>query len=203
MSLINPELDRREFIMKGTFRLVNLTAFVTMGGFLGALPVLAGSSGHLQSLTCYECRACASQCPWKFDPAGFVLAARTSNPARRMLIQLDLRSNNEYNYNNIVASRDPDKKVTLARLNKLDPQIRVKVAMKDDITGAEVEQRIMTVKDALAMKMGDEQLLETYDMKASDAAFFCTLCTNCDPKCPVDIRVTDYIRDLKANGRFF
>ena len=119
----SPEIGRRDF-MKGAFRFLNVGSFIALGAFLGALPILSTSSGHIQSITCYECRACASRCPYKFDPAGFLLAGRTNNPDRRMLVQLDLRKKkpngeaNPTNYNELIASMNPEKYVSLSTLHR-------------------------------------------------------------------------------------
>jgi len=198
-----PDITRRDF-MKGAFRFLNVGSFLALGAFLGALPILSASSGHLQSITCYECRACASRCPYKFDPAGFLLAGRTNNPDRRMLIQLDVRQtkkkgddwvNNPMNYNAFIASKEPEKLVTLSTLYERDKFIRVKVQ-------GEEKARIITVKEAVEQGYSNEQLLETYEMRAVDAAHFCVLCGNCDDRCPVNLPVMEYIRDLKTNGKF-
>jgi ferredoxin len=187
--------------MKGAFRFLNVGSFIALGAFLGALPILSTSSGHIQSITCYECRACASRCPFKFDPAGFLLAGRTNNPQRRMLVQLDLRkkkANGEPNptgYNQLYASLRPEVFITMSKLYKRDKYLRVKVRGKE-------KDRIITVKEAVEQGYSDEQLLETYEMRAVDAAFFCILCGNCDDRCPIDLPVTEYIRDLKENGKF-
>lgn len=172
-----------------------------MGGFLGALPILATSSRHIQSITCYECRACASKCPYSFDPAGFLLAGRTNNPQRRMLIQLDLRqtledgSPNPTGYNQLIASKDPKKLCNLSTLSKMDEYIRIKVR-----SGG--QDKLITVKEAIEQGFSDSQVLETYEMKAVHAAHFCILCGNCNLTCPVDLPVTEYILDLKDDGGF-
>jgi NAD-dependent dihydropyrimidine dehydrogenase PreA subunit len=189
-----PEISRRDF-MKGAAKIVNIGSFLALGGFMGTLPILATSSGHVQSITCYECRACASRCPYKFDPAGFLLAGRTNNPDRRMLIQLNLRDEDSTNYNKIIGSRDKSKICNLNNLYKKDKFMRIKVKSGDN-------ERIVTVKEAVDHGFSDAQLLETYEMKAKDAAFYCILCGNCDLRCPVNLPVTEYIRDLKENGRF-
>lgn len=195
-----PDIGRRDW-MKGAFRFLNVGSFIALGAFLGALPILATSSGHIQSITCYECRACASRCPYKFDPAGFFLAGRTNNPQKRMLIQLDLRktkadgSPNPTNYNALIASKNPEKFVSLSTLYKRDKYSRVKVRGKE-------KDRIITTKEAVEQGYSDEQLLETYEMRAVDAAFFCILCGNCNLTCPINLPVTEYIMDLKENGKF-
>ncbi len=198
------EITRRDF-MKGAFKFLNVGSFLALGGFLGALPMLATSSGHLQSITCYECRACASRCPYKFDPAGFLLAGRTNNPNRRMLVQLDVRKrkkkggvwvDNPTNYNTLYAEpKRPEAYVSLSALYKRDKFMKVKVR-------GEESDRIITVKEAVEQGFSDEQLLETYEMRAVDAAFYCILCGNCNPPCPVKLPVTEYIMDLKEDNQF-
>lgn len=192
----HPELNRREF-MVGTWKLLNVGAFITLGGFLGSLPVMATSSGHIDSIYCYECRACAAKCPWGFDPAGYAVAARTNNPNKRMLAQIIVKK-----YNKIVngienpSKEDAeanDKIITLENLKKRDKHIKVRiVGIRDPIT----------VETALEKKYSTEHITSIYEMRAVDCAFYDPLCLNCEPQCPVDLKVTKWIRDLKDNGEF-
>jgi ferredoxin len=192
----HPELSRREF-MDGTWKLLNVGAFLTLGGFLGSLPVMSASSGHLDAVTCYECRACAGKCPWGFDPAGYAVAARINNPNKRMLAQIIVDK-----YNRIVHGiENPteadaeanDRIITLKNLNKRDKYIKIRViGLRDPIT----------VEDALKKNYSTEHITSIYEMRAVDCAHFDPLCMNCEPPCPVDLIVTKWIRDLKDNGEF-
>ncbi len=192
----HPELNRREF-MEGTWKLLNVGAFLTLGGFLGSLPVMSASSGHLDSITCYECRACAAKCPWGLDPAGYAVAARINNPNKRMLAQIIVKK-----YNIIVNgiedpteedARNNDKIITLSNLKKRDKYIKVRVrGLQDPIT----------VENAIEKNYSDEHLESIYEMRAVDCAFYDPLCVNCEPMCPVDLKLTKWIRDLKEDGEF-
>lgn len=115
----HPEITRREF-MGSTWKLLNVGAFIALGGHLGSLAVTSISSGHPDSLTCYECRACASPCPWKLDPSGYLVAARVNNPDRRMLAQYNIKR-----YNRLVGNREEDRRMTLERLLKRDKHMKV------------------------------------------------------------------------------
>ncbi len=192
----HPELNRREF-MVGTWKLLNVGAFLTLGGFLGSLPVMSASSGHLDSIYCYECRACAAKCPWGFDPAGYAVAARINNPNKRMLAQISITK-----YNKIVNhienpteedAKTNDKIITLENLKKRDKHIKVRIkGLRDPIT----------VEQALDKKYSTEHIDTIYEMRALDCAFYDPLCMNCEPMCPVDLKITKWIRDLKNDGEF-
>ncbi len=191
----HPELNRREF-MEGSWKLLNVGAFLTLGAFLGSLPVMSVSSGHPDAITCYECRACAAKCPWGFDPAGYAVAARTGNPNKRMLAQIDVKK-----YNRIICDPDGDGVVdrehghliTLENLNARDKYIKIRIdGLRDPIT----------VEEALDKNYRTEHITTIYEMRAKDAAYYDPLCVNCEPMCPVDLRVTKYIRDLKGDGEY-
>lgn len=192
----HPELSRREF-MEGSWKLLNVGAFLTLGGFLGSLPVMSASSGHLDSITCYECRACAGTCPWGFDPAGYAVAARTNNPDKRMLAQIMVKK-----YNKIVNgieeptaedAENNDRIITLENLKKRDKYIKVRIlGIRDPIT----------VEAALDKGYSTEHIDAIYEMRAVDCAFYDPLCIRCEPPCPVDLKVTRWIRDLKDDGEF-
>jgi ferredoxin len=106
--------------MGSTWKLLNVGAFIALGGHLGSLAVTSISSGHPDSLTCYECRACASPCPWKLDPSGYLVAARVNNPDRRMLAQYNLDR-----YNTLIGSREPDRLMTIFNLRRRDEYMKV------------------------------------------------------------------------------
>ena len=185
------EINRREF-MTGTWKVLNVGAFLTLGGFLGSLPIMAASSGHTEAIWCYECRACASTCPWGFDPAGYYIAARTNNPDRRMLAQIPIK---KYNEPNMPGGREPERKITLEKLYKMDKFIKVKVKDGD-------EEKNITINEVKERNFTDEDLIEIYEMRAKDAAFFDPVCAKCLPPCPVNLPITTPIMDLKAEGEF-
>jgi ferredoxin len=183
--------------MEGSWKLLNVGAFLTLGGFLGSLPVMSASSGHLDSITCYECRACAGTCPWGFDPAGYAVAARTNNPDKRMLAQIMVKK-----YNKIVNgieeptaedAENNDRIITLENLKKRDKYIKVRIlGIRDPIT----------VEAALDKGYSTEHIDAIYEMRAVDCAFYDPLCIRCEPPCPVDLIITRWIRDLKDDGEF-
>jgi ferredoxin len=131
--------------MGSTWKLLNVGAFVALGGHLGSLAVTSISSGHPDSLTCYECRACASPCPWKLDPSGYLVAARVNNPGRRMLAQYNVRR-----YNRLIGNRQDNeieggngsKRLTLDNLEKRDEFMKViigKVKVEDNVLLKEIK----------------------------------------------------------------
>lgn len=192
----HPELNRREF-MEGSWKLLNVGAFLTLGGFLGSLPVMATSSGHVDSIYCYECRACAAKCPWGLDPAGYAVAARTNNPNKRMLAQIIINKYNKIVNGNENPSKEDaeanDRIITLENLYKRDKYIKVRISgLVDPIT----------VEKALEKNYSTEHIKSIYEMRAVDCAFYDPLCVNCEPMCPVDLKLTRWIRDLKEDGEF-
>jgi len=190
---------------------LNVGAFIALGGHLGSLAVTSTSSGHPDSLTCYECRACASTCPWKLDPSGYLVAARVNNPNRRMLAQYNLER-----YNELIGSREPDRWMDeYSLLDKTDdPNMKVVIGeVKEREPGS---GRILEVdkKDPMQLERAIEELEEMrregkdavltdiYEMRAKDSAFYDPLCARCEPSCPVALRVTKFIRDVKADGKY-
>jgi ferredoxin len=119
----HPEITRREF-MGSTWKLLNVGAFIALGGHLGSLAVTSISSGHPDTMTCYECRACASPCPWKLDPSGYLVAARVNNPDRRMLAQYNVQR-----YNWLIGNREEDRRMTLDALYDRDPRMKVVIGV--------------------------------------------------------------------------
>ncbi len=188
----HPEITRREF-MEGTWKLVNVGAFLALGAHLGALVVTSSASGHADSLTCYECRACASPCPWKIDPSGYLVAARVNNPDRRMLAQYNVER-----YNKLIGSREPDRFMDLDTLYERDKYMKVVIELDGE------KQDAMQIRKAVEYR--DEgrnvNLLNIYEMRAKDAAFYDPLCTKCEPNCPVALPITKFIRDIKADGEY-
>lgn len=280
----HPEITRREF-MGSTWKLLNVGAFIALGGHLGSLAVTSISSGHPDSLTCYECRACASPCPWKLDPSGYLVAARVNNPDRRMLAQYNIER-----YNDLIGSREPDRFMTIFKLNKRDEYMKVITEnvktsefnslfnltprasfsqylpdRKEDnfedaktdsaLRGAFQTQGLSLSTDSIIVKSKDstwavidgdgkarykiedngsviavsertiltsEQqdpiqnlrlkkslldgkdviLTDTYELRAKDSAFYDPLCARCETTCPVDLPITKFIRDVKADEKY-
>ncbi len=195
--------------MGSTWKLLNVGAFIALGGHLGSLAVTSISSGHPDSLTCYECRACASPCPWKLDPSGYLVAARVNNPDRRMLAQYNVAR-----YNKLIGSREPEREMTIDKLLERDENMKVVIGVvkeRDPITDEiiEVEKRDpMRIKNAkeelekLRAEGKDAELTDIYEMRAKDSAFYDPLCARCEPVCPVALPVTKFIRDVKADEKY-
>ena len=189
----NPEIRRRKF-MSGGWKVFNVGAFLTLGGFLGGLSILSATSGHPSSMYCYECRRCATNCPFGWDPSGFLIAARANEPDVRMISRVNVE-----NYNKLIGSREPSRHLTIAKLNEMDPRMKVRIRLtKAD--GSE-ETTTVRVRDAVGVYT-DNDLWGIEEMRAKDAAFLCPLCGHCEPPCPVDLPVRQYIRDLKVDGTF-
>jgi Fe-S oxidoreductase len=189
----NPEIRRREY-MTGGWKVFNVGAFLTLGGFLGGLSIASAISGHPSSMFCYECRRCATNCPFGWDPSGFLIAARANDPDVRMISRV-----NVFHYNRVIGSREPDRFITIKMLADMDPLMKIKVRLRK---GDKYDDPItIRAKDAVGVYTEDD-LYEIEEMKAKDAAYLCPLCGHCEPTCPVDLPVRTYIRDLKADGGF-
>jgi Fe-S oxidoreductase len=165
-----------------------------LGGFLGGLSVTSALSGHPSAMFCYECRRCATNCPYGWDPAGFLIAARANQPKVKMISRINVEQ-----YNRTIGSREPDRYLTIARLAEMDPLMKIRVQLKSD--GEEDEVITLRAKDAVGVYT-DKDLLAVEEMKAKDAAFLCPLCGHCEPPCPVNLPIRIYIRDLKIDGEF-
>jgi Fe-S oxidoreductase len=271
--------------MGSTWKLLNVGAFIALGGHLGSLAVTSISSGHPDSLTCYECRACASPCPWKLDPSGYLVAARVNNPDRRMLAQYNVRRYNRFIGNRQegeTGKKEDSKRMTLDNLEERDEFMKViigKVTSKENIdlftmpsltylpfmvegvvnedlrdafeenrwaisSGATIteidsthwqiydepevfhleslntelsvagEKKEFDKSDPMQIKDAKEELdkyenedkeaefTDIYEMRAKDSAFYDPLCARCEPACPVALRITKFIRDVKADGKY-
>jgi len=189
----NPEIRRRDF-MTGGWKVFNVGAFLTLGGFLGGLSVSSALSGHPSAMFCYECRRCATNCPYGWDPAGFLIAARANQPKVRMISRVNVE-----NYNKTIGVREPDRFLTIARLNEMDPLMKIRVRLQE----SNGDEKVITLraKDAVGVYT-DNDLLMIEEMAAKDAAYLCPLCSHCEPPCPVNLPIRIYIRDLKINDKF-
>jgi hypothetical protein len=139
------------------------------------------------------------------------VAARVNNPNRRMLAQYNVER-----YNELIGSREParwmDEYTLLERTN--DPYMKVVIGEVTERTP--VTNKIVTVKKKDPMQLeraikeleemrADEKdavLTDIYEMRAKDSAFYDPLCTRCEPPCPVALRITKFIRDIKADGKY-
>jgi len=189
----NPEIRRREF-MSGGWKVFNVGAFLTLGGFLGGLSITSALSGHPSAMYCYECRRCATNCPYGWDPAGFLIAARANQPKVKMISRVNVE-----NYNKTIGIREGERYLTIESLAEMDPLMKIRVRLQKSAT----EERVITLraKDAVGVYT-DKDLLGIEEMTARDAAELCPLCGHCEPPCPVDLPVRIYIRDLKIDGSF-
>jgi Fe-S oxidoreductase len=190
----NPEIRRREF-MSGGWKVFNVGAFLTLGGFLGGLSVSSAISGYPSAMYCYECRRCATNCPYGWDPSGFLIAARANQPNVRMISRVNIKE-----YNRAIGQFQPDRFLSLDRLNEMDPLMKVRVRRKAPNGDWETPVTVR-VKDALGVYT-DNDLWTIEQMRARDAAYLCPLCGHCEPPCPVNLPVRIYIRDLKTDGEF-
>lgn len=193
-------MKRREILTEG-YRALNVGAFLTLGGFVGSLGITSMASGHPMAVVCYECRACYPECPLKLDPAGFMLAARTKNPERRMLAGTEISrtdadgkprlSGGDVTYQEIVG--DDEAELTKEYLAEMDPYMKVMAQRPGE------DPQRMYVKDVES----DMTLLSIYQMRAKDAAELCTLCGMCAKNCPIDIQITKVPLHLKvSDGKF-
>lgn len=189
----NPEIRRREF-MSGGWKVFNVGAFLTLGGFLGGLSLSSALSGHPSAMFCYECRRCATNCPYGWDPAGFLIAARANQPKVRMISRVNVK-----HYNATIGSREPDRFLTLARLAEIDPLMKIRVIIDKDTK--DEETITLRAKDAVGVYT-DNDLWGIEEMYAKDAAYLCPLCSHCEPPCPVNLPIRTYIRDLKVDEEF-
>ncbi len=190
----NPEIRRREF-MEGGWKVFNVGAFLTLGGFLGGLSISSALSGWPSAMYCYECRRCATSCPYGWDPSGFLIAARANQPNVRMISRVNIKE-----YNRVIGEDQPSRSLPPAPLNEMDPPMKVRVRRKKANGDWETPVTVR-VKDAVGVYT-DNDLWTIEQMRAKDAAELCPLCGHCEPPCPVDLPVRVYIRDLKINGEF-
>jgi ferredoxin len=262
--------------MGSTWKLLNVGAFIALGGHLGSLAVTSISSGHPDSLTCYECRACASPCPWRLDPSGYLVAARVNNPDRRMLAQYNIKR-----YNRLIGNREEARRMTIDSLLDRDEYMKVVVSevkskehielftldsgnedhLEEGLVNSEIriafannrwaissiatvslvdadnwliedgyetfyisrnlegllvsgEKKEFERSDPMQINNAKEKIKEfeddgkeaelsdVYEMRAKDSAFYDPLCARCEPACPVDLLITKFIRDVKADEKY-
>ena len=189
----NPEIRRRKF-MGGGWKVFNVGAFLTLGGFLGGLSILSATSGHPSAMYCYECRRCATNCPYGWDPSGFLIAARANQPNVRMISRVNVK-----NYNKLIGAREPSRYLTIDSLAEMDPHMKIRIQLEQPDGSTEITT--VRARDAVGV-YSDNDLSSIEEMRAKDAAFLCPLCGHCEPPCPVDLPVRQYIRDLKIDGTF-
>jgi hypothetical protein len=109
-----PEIRRRVF-MVGGWRVFNVGTFLTIRSFLGGLSVTSAVSEHPSAIFCYECRRYATNCPFSWDPSGFLISTRLNDPNMRMISCIKVE-----HYNRIIGRREPVRYLTLKRLAEMD-----------------------------------------------------------------------------------
>ncbi len=65
--------------------------------------------------------------------------------------------------------------------------------------------QIINAKDKIKELEDDgkvAELTDIYEMRAKDSAFYDPLCARCEPVCPVDLPITKFIRDVKADEKY-
>ena len=166
--------------MEKKYRQFNVVMYILMAAILGLFIVFGTQSGHPWALTCYQCRACNINCPLGYDVASYIAAASTNNPNLYMdasNLQLSLRE-----------SFNTDKNMII-----------------------EIDSTRMTAKDAVDSGYDLDTLVWARTLRAKDAAKFDPVCGNCESimkdnksssPCPINLPITNVIRDLKDDGEF-
>lgn len=160
------------------YRQFNVLVYVTMAMILGSFIIFGTQSGHPWALTCYQCRACNINCPLGYDVASYVAAAATNNPnlyMRATKLQLTLKESYITDKNMII----------------------------------EVNGETMTAEEAVERGHPLDKVVWVRMLRAKDAAKFDPLCANCESyvvenktitPCPINLPITNVIRDLKDDG---
>ncbi len=96
--------------------------------------------------------------------------------------------------------RDENMKVVIGIVKERDP-------ITDEIIEVEKRDpiRIKSAKEELEKLRAegkDAELTDIYEMRAKDSAFYDPLCARCEPVCPVDLLITKFIRDVKADEKY-
>lgn len=159
--------------MEPKYRRFNVALYLLATMILGSIVINAFTSGHPWALTCYQCKACSLNCPLGYDVSVYVAAAVTDNP------DLYMSASNL--------------QLTLEEAHRTDPDMLVSKEYGEDET--------MTAREAYN-KYANDTVVWVKKLRVKDAAKFDPLDGACDPMCPVGLRVTDVIRDLKEDGVF-
>ncbi|MEA3255200.1 MAG: hypothetical protein U9Q22_05150 [Candidatus Altiarchaeota archaeon] len=160
--------------MEPRYRRFNVALYLLATIILGSIVINAFTSGHPWALTCYQCKACNLKCPLGYDVSVYVAAAVTDNP-------------------NLYMSAS-NLQLTLEEAYGTDPNMQVsKTYMADNET--------MTAREAYN-KYPKDTVVWVRKLRVKDAAKYDPLDGACDPMCPVGLKVTDIIRDLKDDGEF-
>ncbi len=159
--------------MEPKYRRFNVALYLLATMILGSIVINAFTSGHPWALTCYQCKACSLNCPLGYDVSVYVAAAVTDNP------DLYMGASNL--------------QLTLEEAHRTDPDMLVSKEYGEDET--------MTAREAYD-KYANDTVVWVKKLRVKDAAKFDPLDGACDPMCPVGLRVTDVIRDLKEDGVF-
>ncbi len=178
--------------MPKSFLRLNVVAFNLIAAFVGSLVITAARSGHLQSLVCYECRACMTECPRGIDPTGFEIAARSYNADRYHILK--------------------GVELLVEEAFAVDQGMRVRAKFADGtldsnkLTVSDVKKRIENKEKVIieGKEYRYEDVKEVYseEMRAKDVAQFCVRCGLCEKTCPASLRVLEIIDDLRVDGEF-
>lgn len=164
--------------MEKRYRQFNVLMYVVMAVIFGSFVIFGTQSGHPWALTCYQCRACNINCPLGYDVASYVTAAATNNPdlyMRATKLQLSLEESYTTDQNMII----------------------------------EIDGVRMTAKEAVEKDYAADSVVWVRMLRAKDAAKFDPLCANCESyvvenktitPCPINLPVTNVIRDLRDDG---
>lgn len=155
---------------KTVFRNLNVSTYVILMLFLGYFIVKSIIFGYPWSLACYACKKCIPTCIYGIDPSQLLLAANMNDP------------NLYISVNNVrLTAKDAcaiDENMTIAYNDE-----------KYSLAGALAENIIKA----------DDYVI-TNELKAKDAAKFCIRCGACQKVCPLNLPITDIVKELAAHN---
>jgi len=158
--------------MEPEYRRFNVALFLLATLILGSIVINAFTSRHPWALTCYQCKACSLKCPLGYDVSVYVAAAATDNP------DLYMSASNL--------------QLTLEEAYRTDPNMVVEVYG---------DNKKMTSGEAYT-RYSNDTIVWARKLRVKDAAKFDPLCGACDSMCPINLPITNIIRDLKEDGKF-
>jgi len=165
--MVNKQVNRSRIA-----RYINTVTAVFLATILMVMIVNAALTRHPWAITCYNCKACNSECPLGLDPSGYVTVALTANPDYMMY-------------------------ATKVRIS-LEEAYQVDPGMIINHRGRLLTSQKALTEAGLSPKTE----VRVYKMRAKDAAKYDLLCGNCQKTCPINLPIEEIIRDLRKNGRF-